>query len=107
MQDFRRYYPLENLASHVLGFVGYDSQGLEGLEYRFNNHLLDVKESVNTEKIKGKVFEGGKIFLTIDENIQYFAEKELKKQVEKMKASRGQVIVMESKTALSKLLHFL
>ena len=38
-------------------------------------------------------------FLTIDENIQYFAEKELKKQVEKMKASRGQVIVMESKTA--------
>ena len=99
VQDFRRYYPLENLASHVLGFVGYDSQGLEGLEYRFNNHLLDVKESVNTEKIKGKVFEGGKIFLTIDENIQYFAEKELKKQVEKMKASRGQVIVMESKTA--------
>ena len=57
----------------MLGFVGYDSQGLEGLEYRFNNHLLDVKESVNTEKIKGKVFDGGKIFLTIDENIQYFS----------------------------------
>ena len=99
VQDFRRYYPLENSASHVLGFVGYGSQGLEGLEYRFNKHLLDFKGIVNAEKTRGKVFEGGKIFLTIDENIQYFAEKELKAQVEKMKASRGQVIVMESKTA--------
>ena len=99
VQDFQRYYPLENLASHVLGFVGYGSQGLEGLEYRFNNHLLDVKGDTNSEKIKGKVFEGGKIFLTIDENIQYFAEKALKNQVEKLQAVRGQVIVMESKTA--------
>ena len=78
VQDFRRYYPLENSASHVLGFVGYGSQGLEGLEYRFNKHLLDFKGIVNAEKTRGKVFEGGKIFLTIDENIQYFAEKELK-----------------------------
>ncbi len=99
VQDFRRYYPLENSASHVLGFVGYGSQGLEGLEYRFNKHLLNFKGSVNAEKTRGKVFEGGKIFLTIDENIQYFAEKELKNQVEKMQATRGQVIVMESKTA--------
>ena len=55
VQDFQRYYPLENLASHVLGFVGYGSQGLEGLEYRFNNHLLDVKGVYKLSEIKLKV----------------------------------------------------
>ena len=82
-----------------IGICGLWFTGFKGLEYRFNKHLLDFKGIVNAEKTRGKVFEGGKIFLTIDENIQYFAEKELKAQVEKMKASRGQVIVMESKTA--------
>lgn len=99
VQDFRRYYPMENLAAHVLGFVGYDSQGLEGIEYKYNKHLLKSKNTVNKKLERGKIFEGGNIFLTIDENIQYFLEKELKKYAEKLDASHVQAIVMETKTA--------
>ena len=96
VQDFKRYYPLENLASHILGFVGYGSQGLEGIEYHLNKHLLDEK---GLAKTKGKTFEGGKIFLTIDENIQYFLEKELKEYTDFFQADYAQAIIMETKTA--------
>ena len=100
IQDFKREYPLNNFASHVLGFVGFNSKGLEGLEYKYNNHLL--KKKINTkdyESFTGEVYEGRNIFITIDENIQYFTQKKLEEYVKKHQALYGQAIVMESKTA--------
>ena len=95
VRDFKRYYPLKDFAAHILGFVGYDSKGLEGIEYKYNDHLLKK----NTVTSANKTYEGGSIFLSIDENIQYFAQKNLAKYAKKYQALYGQVIVMESKTA--------
>lgn len=89
VEETQRYYPKVTLAANLLGFAGIDNQGLEGIEYSYDEILKGVDGSIVTEYdsnnniIQQAIQEynqpqdGYNIYLTIDENIQYFAEREL------------------------------
>lgn len=91
VEDSTRFYPNGSLAAHVLGFTGVDSQGLEGIEHSRDEELTGIPGSILTEygangiKIPGAQHEfiqpvqGNTVKLTIDKNIQAFAERELAK----------------------------
>ncbi len=104
----KRYYPNDNLASTVLGFVGTDNQGLSGLEAYYDEELRGVPGRIVAAKnARGanmpfsyeKVVEaqsGNTLTLTIDKYVQYVAEKYLEKAVtENNVTNRGCVIVMD------------
>jgi cell division protein FtsI/penicillin-binding protein 2 len=110
LKESKRFYPQKYLASNLMGFVGIDNQGLEGLELFFDQELkglpglvvlerdasgdeipLSIKE-LNTHR------DGNSIVLTIDEVIQYITEEALDKAFQKYKAKAGVAIVVEPKT---------
>jgi cell division protein FtsI (penicillin-binding protein 3) len=105
-----RYYPMGSLAAHVLGDVGTDGHGLEGLELEFNKLLAGRNGYQRTVKdarrrpiaVSSDDYvpprHGEHLILTIDANIQMIAEQELDAACEKFKASRGEVIVMDPRT---------
>ncbi len=110
VMEGRRYYPKGSLLSHVLGFAGMDNQGLEGLELQYDSHLHGKKQMVVVQRdaMGRPVFPqesaavppstGHNVTLTIDEVVQYIAEKELGDAVEEHGARGGTVIVMEPRT---------
>jgi len=110
-EDSKRYYPNQNFASHLLGFTGYDNQGLNGLEIMFDNYLKGSKGKISTgldrdnrvlpygEEKRVDSTDGYDVHLTIDETIQYFAEKALDQAVRDNKVKNGAVaIVTDPKT---------
>lgn len=110
-ESSKRYYPNDNLASTVLGFVGSDNQGLSGLESYYDDTLKGVAGRVIAAKnAKGadmpfsyeKVVDaqsGNSLVLTIDSYIQYVAEKYLEEAVTQYSCNeRGCVIAMDPKT---------
>ncbi|MGD0648759.1 MAG: penicillin-binding transpeptidase domain-containing protein [Acidobacteriaceae bacterium] len=106
-KEFKRFYPNGDLSSHVLGYVGTDDNGLGGLEAKFDDELhgepgheltaIDAKRHVlgsdESDPIPGENLE-----LTIDSNIQYMAEQALDKQMAKVKASHGTIVVQDPNT---------
>ena len=108
--SIKRYYPYNNLASHVLGFTGTDNTGLFGLENSLNSILsgtvgksVTITDSINAEipnqyqsYIAAK--DGSNVYLTIDVNIQSIAEKYLSQAVIDNIADYGTIIVMEPST---------
>jgi len=106
-KEFKRFYPNGDLSSHVLGYVGTDDNGLGGLEAKFDDELhgesgheltaIDAKRHVlgsdESDPIPGENLE-----LTIDSNIQYMAERALDKQMAKVKASHGTIVVQDPNT---------
>ncbi|HET8580592.1 MAG TPA: penicillin-binding protein 2 [Nitrospiraceae bacterium] len=110
VMEGQRFYPKGSLLSHVLGFAGMDSQGLEGLERRYDPYLRGEKQMVVLQRdaLGRTVFPKGlheqapsagrNVILTIDEVIQYIAEKELEEAVTATRAKGGIVIVMEPRT---------
>lgn len=111
----KRYYPYNELASVVLGFVGDDNQGLGGVESFYNSELTGVPgrvvaaknaQGMNMPFSYEKVIQaqsGNSLVLTIDSYIQYVTEKHLAAAVEENKAAeRGVAIVMEVKTGAIK-----
>lgn len=106
----RRFYPKGPLLAHVLGFAGMDGTGLEGLERRYESHLHGEKRvAVLQRDALGRVVfpkgeaeqnpaSGHSLTLTIDEVIQYIAEKELEEAMNKTRAKAGTVIVLEPQT---------
>lgn len=110
VMEGRRYYPKGALLSHVLGFAGMDGQGLEGIERRYDPYLRGEKSQIVLQRdaLGRTVFPKGlteqgpsaghSVTLTIDEVIQYIAEKELDDVVTETQAKGGVVIVMEPKT---------
>ncbi|AUS96125.1 peptidoglycan glycosyltransferase [Clostridium thermosuccinogenes] len=92
-EDTKRYYPNNNLAAHVIGFTGADNQGLNGIEAIFDDYLKGVPGKILTgsdavgnklpfgEEKRIDVQNGLDIVLTIDESIQYFAQKALEKAI--------------------------
>jgi cell division protein FtsI (penicillin-binding protein 3) len=104
-KEFKRVYPNDELAAQVLGYVGTDDTGLGGIERKFDDDLhgtpghmltsLDAKRhalgSVESEPLPGENLQ-----LTIDENIQFMAEKALDHVMEKYKALNGTVVVQDT-----------
>ncbi len=110
-ESSKRYYPNDNLASTVLGFVGYDNQGLAGIEAYYEESLGGVPgRKVAAKNARGsdmpfsyeKIIDaqqGTTLVLTIDEHMQYFAEKHLEQAViDNEVTSKGAVIVMDVNT---------
>ena len=103
IKEYQRFYPYKALSSHLIGFTGLDSRGLEGLEYQYNQHLMDSKvtnETWNPVAFDARVnpISGGGIELTLDLKLQYYVERELEKAVKAMQANFGTAILMESAT---------
>ncbi|HLN85160.1 MAG TPA: penicillin-binding transpeptidase domain-containing protein [Candidatus Limnocylindrales bacterium] len=105
-----RHYPQGQLAGQLIGFVGRDSEGLEGLELKYNDYIRGETGSSVTERdalgrrvlVEGvgglQIPPGSDIHLTLDTSIQYMAEKELEASVLKYRAKAGVAIVVEPRT---------
>ena len=103
----RRIYPSGDLAANVIGFVGAQGSGLGGYEYAFNDELGGTPGEATFERgpggraiptgasIRVDAQAGVDIELTIDRDIQYFAQKEIVQAVENSGASDGTVVVMD------------
>jgi cell division protein FtsI (penicillin-binding protein 3) len=98
----KRFYPKRELAAQVLGYVGTDDQGLSGLEREYNQQLLGkpgkLMISVDARKrwfasVEKEPEAGNNVVLTIDQNIQYIAERELERGMEETHAIAGTVVV--------------
>ena len=107
-EDTKRYYPYSTLASHVIGFVGSDNQGLDGIEAKYNqvltgengsiSKMLDAKGNVigaEEENYKDGI-QGDNLILTIDVNIEAIAEKYLEEAcIENKCTDGGNIIIMD------------
>ena len=104
-----RYYPMKTIASHLLGGVGKDGKGLEGLELRFEKELAgsDGYQRVLKDAHRRAIAvaaedyrppqHGQHLILTIDSNIQTIAEEELAETCNHHGAKHGEVVVMDPK----------
>jgi cell division protein FtsI (penicillin-binding protein 3) len=106
-KEFKRFYPNNNLAAQVLGYVGTDDVGLGGLERKFDYDLHGVPGHVLTavdarrhvlDSEESQPLPGENLVLSIDANIQYMAERALDAQMAKVKALHGTVIVQDPHT---------
>jgi len=107
LQEPSRYYPQGRLAGQVVGFVGRDSAGLEGLELHYDRQLRGVAgfSVIERDAFGRKVLAGGvedlqvppgaDVHLTLDSSIQHLAEKELQAVVAKYRAKAGIAVVVE------------
>lgn len=108
LKEDKRYYPNRDLAAHVLGFVGIDNKGLNGLEYSYDGQLQgvpgvvlihkDAKRNSFFTEIKKPSVNGNALVLTIDKSLQYVAEQELAEVVAKSKAVGASFIAMDVHT---------
>lgn len=108
--EARRYYPNRELAGHLIGFAGIDSQGLEGLEMYYDELLRGQQEGIRgLRDARGRLVfsedlmtdqtpEGNSLVLTIDRTIQHVAEEELAAAVRTFEARAGMVVVVEPST---------
>ena len=118
--DTKRYYPNSSLACHLIGFVGMDNNGLEGIEARYDEALsgspgrtVRATNAMGTELLFSQFEEyypgedGFDLVTTIDETIQYYVEKHLKQAVADydiqngagaiaMDVNTGQILAMAS-----------
>jgi stage V sporulation protein D (sporulation-specific penicillin-binding protein) len=110
VEENRRYYPKGKLAAHILGFAGIDNQGLNGIELTYDKELRGVSGKIMIEydaagrEIPNAMHQyippvdGHSLYLTIDETIQYIAERELDQVMKIKQAKRGTIIVLDIKT---------
>jgi cell division protein FtsI (penicillin-binding protein 3) len=107
-KEFQRFYPNNDLAAQTLGFVGADDTGLGGLEKKFEPELhgtpgqkytaMDAKRRVLGSTEDHPAGSGQNLVLTIDENIQFMAERALDHAMEKTHALNGTVVVQDVHT---------
>ena len=111
VKEPKRFYPSGELAGHLIGFVGLDATGLEGLELKYDHYLKGPPEKLLwTRDAKGKRLyprveipkaaprENYNLVLTIDNRIQHLAESHLKSAVKAKGAKGGFAIVMDPRT---------
>ncbi len=106
-KEFKRFYPNDQLAAQVLGYVGTEDKGLGGLEIQFDDEMhgtpghmltaLDAKRHVLGSEVN-EPQPGENLVLSIDANIQYMAEQALDAQMAKVKAMHGTVVVQDPHT---------
>ena len=106
-KEFQRFYPDNQIAAQVLGYVGLDDNGLGGLEGKFDSKLHGVPGRMFTamdarRRVLGSVAHepepGQNLQLTIDENIQYMAERALDHNMETTHADNGTIVVQDVHT---------
>ncbi len=107
IEEYKRIYPNGSTASHILGGVGVDEQGLAGIEYQFDGTikgrsgkarvLRDARRRAFSLEVLTPARPGKDVYLTIDSSIQFFVEKELQKHVKKFKAKGGTVVVLDAR----------
>lgn len=93
-KEYKRVYPYRELASSVIGFVGIDNTGLEGIEHRFDS-LLSGRDEVVKDEIAREIYQKKNLRLTIDRLIQNIAEEELGEAVRGKRAEQGAAVVFE------------
>ncbi|HJI86480.1 MAG TPA: penicillin-binding transpeptidase domain-containing protein [Ruminococcus bromii] len=111
LDDYKRYYPKNSLASSVIGFTGSDDQGLEGIEYEYDSYLSGIPGRIITaQNARGTDMpfryeqnveseDGNNVYLTIDETIQSICEKYMQKGVEDNNVlNKGVCIAMDVNT---------
>ena len=102
-KENQRIYPKRDLASHVLGFVNLDEKGIGGIESELESKIGGKSEKIIVmADARQRWFDGGEaqrergasVVLTLDEKIQYIAERELSAAIAKTRALAGTVMVM-------------
>jgi cell division protein FtsI (penicillin-binding protein 3) len=106
--ESRRFYPKRRLASHVVGYVGIDNQGMAGVEYALEERIKGepgsrviwsdaLKRRAGT-RVEKRSAPGESLYLTLDENLQYVAESELSAAVRESRSRSGIAILMRPAT---------
>lgn len=105
-EDFKRYYPYDELASKVLGFTGGDNQGIIGLEVKYEEYLKGINGMILTTtdargiELEGiaedrkEAIPGNTLQISLDYNIQKYAQQAAEKVMEEKAADRVSVLVM-------------
>jgi cell division protein FtsI (penicillin-binding protein 3) len=103
-EENQRYYPKRDLGAHVLGFVDVDEKGLGGIEHEYDDLIRGKGEKIVVmADARQRWFDGSEaqrdqglsVVLTLDEKIQYIAERELAAAIAKTHAPAGTVIVQD------------
>ncbi len=108
VKESRRYYPRRELAAQLLGFVGDDAEGLEGVERLYDDalsgeslrvpSLRDARGVMLLRDAPDRPPEGARVELAIDQGIQLAAERALGRAVEKSRAAAGMLVAMDPRT---------
>lgn len=106
-KESKRFYPKRDLAAQVLGYVGTDDEGLSGIEREYDESLrgkpgrMLIQVDAHKkwfERVEKQPDPGQSLVLTIDENIQYIAERELEQAIKQTRSEAGTVIVTNPRT---------
>jgi len=106
-KESRRFYPKRELAAHVLGYVDIDEIGRGGIEYQFDEairskpgRLLILADARHRwyDRDEQSPASGASVVLTLDEKIQYIAEKELRAAIRETRAKAGTIVVQDPHT---------
>ena len=107
MKENRRFYPNKELAAQVLGYVGVDNTGLQGIEAQYDSVIkgragtvliqIDARRRAFS-RVERPPTTGATLELTIDRHLQYVAERELRAGVEENDAAGGTAVVMDPRT---------
>ncbi|MBW2505356.1 MAG: transpeptidase family protein [Deltaproteobacteria bacterium] len=110
IKEHRRFYPNSSLAAHLVGFTGLDPKGLEGIELAYDKvilgrggYLVMERDALGRGMVSGDphvegATPGHDLYLTVDKNLQYIAERELTKGIKEAQAKSGTVIAIEPST---------
>lgn len=105
-EDYKRYYPYDSLASKVLGFTGGDNQGIIGLEVKYDEYLQGTSGKIltltdargveieNAGETRLEPVDGSDLYISLDYNIQMYAEQAAAKAMEEKQADSVSLIVM-------------
>lgn len=105
-EDFKRYYPFDELASKVLGFTGSDNQGIIGLEVKYDEYLEGIPGTIltltdargveieNAKEERVESVPGNDLVVSLDYNIQSYAQQEALKVMEAKEADYVSILVM-------------
>jgi cell division protein FtsI (penicillin-binding protein 3) len=109
-REWRRFYPQRELGAHVVGMVGIDNEGLEGIERAFDEHLRGSAQEVTAIRdvrgahlfaepgVPSGALYGASVQLTIDSALQHAAQESLARGVAKARAAAGVLVAMNPRT---------
>jgi cell division protein FtsI (penicillin-binding protein 3) len=91
--DYGRFYPQGRLASHVVGYLGADNVALDGIEFTYNDDLAPQPVGTDAQTVYGN-----QVFLTIDLEMQYIADRVARAALEQNKADSLTILVMDARS---------